>query len=92
LSYILVEALDADGNLCPLAHNPVRFELQGPAVIAGVGNGNPLSTEPFQAASRKLFYGKAMLILRSLEGDAGEVRVTARADGLSSTSSLIHVK
>ena len=83
LCYILVEALDADGTLCPLADNSVRFEVQGPAEIAGVGNGNPLSLEPFHADSRKLFYGKAMLILRTIDGKAGKVRITAESEGLA---------
>jgi hypothetical protein len=83
LCYILVEALDADGTLCPLADNLVQFEIEGPAQIAGVGNGNPLSLEPFQSDSRKLFYGKAMLILRTIDRKAGTVRITAESEGLS---------
>ncbi|UCD51793.1 MAG: DUF4982 domain-containing protein [Phycisphaerales bacterium] len=82
LSYILVEAADKKGDLCPLADNTVQFEVQGPAEIAGIGNGNPLSLEPFQARSHKLFYGKAMLIIRSLEGRRGSIRVTAHSAGL----------
>jgi len=84
LCYILVEALDEKGTLCPLADNLIHFKVDGPAEIAGVGNGNPLSLEPFQAGSRKLFYGKAMLILRTTEGQGGKVRVTAESDGLTS--------
>jgi len=83
LCYILVEALDNKGTLCPLAANPVRFKVEGPAEIAGVGNGNPLSLEPFQSDSRKLFYGKAMLILRMIDGKAGTVHVTAESEGLA---------
>ena len=83
LCYILVEALDDDGTLCPLADNSVRFKVEGPADIAGVGNGNPLSLEPFQSDSRKLFYGKAMLILRTMDMQAGRVRVTAESEGLA---------
>lgn len=82
LSYILVEALDEDGTLCPLADNSIHFEIEGPAVIGGVGNGNPLSLEPFQDSDHSLFYGKAMLILRSVSGRDGEIRVTATSDGL----------
>ncbi len=82
LSYILAEAYDKDGNLCPLADNLINFEIRGPAVIAGVGNGNPRSYEPFVANYRKLFYGKAMLILKSVKGQAGEIEVKAKADGL----------
>lgn len=83
LCYILVEALDADGTLCPLADNSVLFEIDGPAEVAGVGNGNPLSLEPFQSDSRKLFYGKAMLILRTIERKAGKVQITATSEGLT---------
>lgn len=82
LCYILVEALDEKGTLCPLADNSVHFDVEGPADIAGVGNGNPMSFEPFQADSRKLFYGKAMLILQTKEGQGGKVLVTAESDGL----------
>ena len=92
LSYILVEAIDAEGNLCPLADNRLQFGVQGPAVIAGVGNGNPLSLEPFQALTRKLFFGKAMLILRSQYGLEGDVRVTARSNGLEPASVAIKIR
>ncbi|MEL7121456.1 MAG: glycoside hydrolase family 2 TIM barrel-domain containing protein [Bacteroidota bacterium] len=81
LSYILVEALDRDGNLAPLADHSVNIELEGPASIAGVGNGNPQSFAPFQADYVKLFYGKAMIIVRSGK-EMGKVVVKVSADGL----------
>ncbi len=83
LCYILVEALDANDTLCPLADNLIKFKVDGPAEIAGVDNGNPLSYEPFQADYRKLFFGKAMLILRTKEGQTGDIRITAESDGLT---------
>ncbi|MCX5643153.1 MAG: DUF4982 domain-containing protein [Phycisphaerae bacterium] len=91
LCYILVEALDDKGTLCPLADNLVRFKLDGPAEIAAVGNGNPLWIEPFQADYRKLFYGKAMLILRTKAGQGGKVRVTAESDGLTAAEAVVSV-
>jgi len=89
LCYILVEALDQKDNICPLADQLIRFGIEGPAEIAGVGNGNPLSLEPFQADYRKLFYGKAMLILRTKQGQAGQVRVIAESDSLPATEITI---
>jgi hypothetical protein len=56
-----------------------------------VGNGNPLSLEPFQADERRLFFGKAMLILRALEGQRGEMRVSARSDGLKNGNTRVRV-
>ncbi|MGD0573518.1 MAG: beta-galactosidase GalB [Sedimentisphaerales bacterium] len=83
LCYILVEALDANDTLCPLADNLIKFKVDGPAEIAGVANGNPLSYEPFQADYRKLFFGKAMLILRTKQGQPGDIRLIADSDGLT---------
>ncbi|MCB9249458.1 MAG: glycoside hydrolase family 2 protein [Ignavibacteriales bacterium] len=82
LSYILIEALDKNGNLCPLAENEIKIELNGNAEIAGVGNGNPQSLESFQSNKVKLFYGKAMLIVKSLRNKNGEIDVTASSDNL----------
>lgn len=81
LSYVLVEAFDDDGNPAPLADARVTLTVDGPARIAGVGNGNPQSLEPFQADHVDLFYGKAMLIVGSGH-EAGRVRIRATADGM----------
>lgn len=82
LCFITVEILDRDGNLCPLAGNSVRFQVEGPAEIAGVDNGNPRSLAPFQSNQVQAFYGKAMLILRSKEDNPGKVQVIASGNGL----------
>jgi beta-galactosidase len=92
LCYVLVESLDKEGVECPLADHLVRFSIDGPAEIAGVGNGNPMSFEPFQARERKLFQGKAMLILRTLEGEPGTIRIVAASDGLAEDQALCVAK
>ncbi len=92
LCYVLVEAVDADGNLCPLADNLIDFKIDGPAEIAGVGNGNPLSLEPYQADHRKLFFGKAMLIVKADEGPGGDVKITASSDGLAPVTANIDIR
>ena len=90
LSYILIEAVDRSGNLCPFADHLVALNVRGEGQIAGVGNGNPQSMELFQADKVRLFYGKAMLILRSSPAK-GEIRVTASADGMSAVATTIKV-
>jgi len=86
LSYILVEVLDKDGNLCPLANNLIEFEVNGNAKIAAVGNGNPQSLQPFQSNKIKLFYGKAMLIVKSLKDKKGGVTISSSSSGLKDFS------
>jgi len=82
LCFVLVEAYDRNGNLCPLADNLVQFDVKGAGRIAGTGNGDQRSYESFIAPQRKLFYGKAMLILRSHKNNPGRIDVTATSKGL----------
>jgi len=89
LCYVTVDLTDADGTLCPKADNLIRFKVEGPAVIAGVDNGDPQSLEPFQADFRKLFYGKAVLILRSIQGQTGTITVTALGDDVQSGTAQV---
>jgi len=83
LCYLLVEAVDENGTVCPLADNMIRFAADGPGEIVGVGNGDPLSIEPFQAAYCRLFFGKAMLIVRTVSDKSGELHIVAKSDGLA---------
>lgn len=91
LAYILVEAYDEDGNICPLADNEINLEVEGVGTIEGVGNGNPQSLEPFKANKRKLFYGKAMLIVGT-KGEDGKIKVKASSGGLESAEVVLNVK
>ena len=86
LSYVLVEAVDKDGSVCPLAMNDVRFRLDGPATIAGVGNGDHHFPAEFATDHVTLFYGKAMLIVRASEGQGALIRITASSDGFHDTT------
>ena len=92
LCYLTVEALDKDGNLCPLAENKIEFKISGPAEIAGICNGDPVSLESFQADHGKLFFGKTMLVVRTQEGRAGEIKITASADGLQDANVALNAQ
>jgi beta-galactosidase len=82
LSYILVEALDDKGTLCPLADNEIAFTVEGPARLAAAGNGDPMSLAVFTDSTHPLFFGRAVLIVRSDFGKSGPVKVTASSEGL----------
>ncbi len=81
LSYILIEALDEDGNVCPLADNTLHIKVSGPARFTRVGNGNPQSMNSFASESIPLFSGKAMLIVGS-GFEEGDVKVEVSSKGL----------
>lgn len=77
LSFVTVEVVDKDGNLCPNAENQIFFDVKGAASLAGVDNGSQFSLERFQANNRKAFFGKCLVILRSGK-TAGTATLTAK--------------
>ena len=90
LSYLLVEAIDTEGNPHPLANNTIKIDLQGNATIAGVGNGNPQSFEPFQSNTVKLFNGKAMIIIKS-KNKPDTIKIKASSKKLKQNSVTLTV-
>jgi len=81
LSFIAVEAVDGNGQPDPNAEHQVTFGLKGPGVIAAVGNGDMFSEEPYQGNRRKLFHGKALVVVRTSR-TAGALILTASVAGL----------
>jgi beta-galactosidase len=55
LCNILVEALDEKGTLCSLANSLIRFDVEGPAEIADVGNGNTFRLSHFRRTDEGCF-------------------------------------
>lgn len=89
LSFITVEVLDKDNNLCPLSENLINFEIKGNAFIAGVDNGCQTSMERFKDNKRKAFNGKCLVVLQN-NGEKGTATLTANSNGLE--SSTIEIK
>jgi beta-galactosidase len=89
LSFVTVKIEDRDGNFCPLAGNLVHFDVTGPGQIAAVGNGDEATVEPFHANYRKAFNGLALLIVRSRDGQAGQIHIAATSDGLAPATSEV---
>jgi beta-galactosidase len=83
LCFVTVEVVDAEGYLCPNANYAIKFELEGPASIAGVGSGDLTSRESYQANPRRVFQGRGLVVVRS--GDENyRLKLTAKAEGLQS--------
>lgn len=89
LCFVTVEILDKDGNICPKANNQVHFKTDGTGFITGVDNGSPISLERFKDNKRKAFYGKCLVVLQN-NGNDGNIRLEATADGLQPTDIMIN--
>jgi beta-galactosidase len=88
LSYVTVEAIDAAGRLVPTASTRVQFSVEGLGEIAAVGNGDPTDTDSFQSPNRRLFHGRALVILRPTAAAKPNdtISLKASAPGLESAS------
>ncbi|MGH9417822.1 MAG: beta-galactosidase GalA [Terriglobales bacterium] len=78
---VRVEVRDARGRLMPTADNLIRFALDGPGRILGVGNGDPSSHEPDHAAQRSAFNGLCQVLVAPT--GAAPLTLQATADGLA---------
>jgi beta-galactosidase len=86
IAVLKVEAFDQAGRPAPRADDLVRFSVDGPAAIIGVGNGNPTSHEADKAMQRRLFHGLAQAIVQSAGNGRDRITITASADGLKPSS------
>jgi beta-galactosidase len=89
LAFINVEVIDSNGNVVPDCSDLViKYQLEGNAEIAGVGNGNPAEVTSFQLLEKKVFRGKGLVIVRP-KGNMGKIVLKASASGLKNGLVLI---
>jgi len=91
LSFLSITVTDAAGRPVPDAANLIRFKLDGPGVIEGVDNGDPVSAESFKAPYRRAYNGKCLLIVRST-GETGTINVKMEGEGLQSLDYEVKVQ
>ena len=91
LSFIEVDIVDKNGVLVPKAKNLIKFSIGGPAFIAGVDSGDPVSPESFKSNQHTALNGKALCIIQS-NGKKGTITITANAEGLQSSTIQVLTK
>lgn len=61
-TFVEVNVVDKDGNLCPRAENQISFSSD--AHILDTDNGCQTSLERFTDPKRKAFFGKCIVVLK----------------------------
>ena len=89
LSYITVSVTDKDGNIVPDAANNVKFTVEGEGKLVGVDNGKQDDHQSYQDDNRDAFNGQLVAIVQSTK-NAGEITVTASAEGLDPATVTIN--
>lgn len=91
LSFVTVEAVDANGHLDLQANREVRFEISGSGLIAAVGNGDGQDPDSYQGDRRKLYQGRALVVIRASRR-TGTIKLTVKGSGLSDGSLTINAE
>jgi beta-galactosidase len=91
LSFIAVEAVDAEGRLQPHADGEVQFAVSGAGTLAGVANGDGQDPASYAGDRRKLFNGRALIVVRSSR-NAGGINVQAKSAGLREGSTIVQAQ
>jgi len=89
LCYIRVRLLDKQGILVTNKDMKIHFNVTGPAVIAGVGNGDIFSDESWVSDQRMTYQGTCLLILRSTY-KKGDIQITAKSS--QGLHSILNIK
>jgi beta-galactosidase len=88
LCYVTVEIQDSQGLRNPSAGNLVKFEIEGPGKIIGVGSSDPMGNQSFTKPARKAYQGRCQVIIRA-ENKQGEIMLKASSDGLRPSETKI---
>jgi beta-galactosidase len=81
LCYVTLTMMDEEGHVCPLAMDMLTYHVEGSARLMGVANGNQMGHDVFTDETHRLFYGKAVAVLRSIPGTSGPARLYVRSEG-----------
>ena len=74
----------------PSGDKAITFSLEGEGEIAAVGSSNPMSTERYRGNQRQTYRGRCLVVVKS-NGNSGELRLRAQAEGLASAETMIKV-
>jgi beta-galactosidase len=72
LSFVTVEVLDKNGNLCPKADNLLFFDVSGAGKLKAVCNGDPVDQTSFVSKYMRTSNGKMVVTLES-ETKSGKI-------------------
>jgi beta-galactosidase len=82
LTFITVRVTDRKGRTVPRSDNLVSFIVRGPGEIIATDNGDPADMTSFASHSRKVYNGLVLVIVKSVAGKSGTIKVSSGSPGL----------
>ncbi len=91
VAHIMVEVLDQQGRVVPLAENEITFRVEGEGKLIGVDNGDPQSHDSYKVNSCKTFNGLCVAVVQST-ARGGNIRISASSPTLEASAVTIVTK
>ena len=91
LCFITAEAVDREGNLCPLSNNMVFVNVKGNGVLKALCNGDATDQTAFSSNYYRMFNGKMLIVIQATE-EEGDILIEAVGAPLKSNSLTISSK
>lgn len=91
LSFITIEALDADGNVVPNAACDLQASIKGAAAIAATGNADLQDTIPYNSLKFRTWKGRALVVVKSQYKD-GNATLTLTSPEMKSATVQLRTK
>ena len=88
---VTASVVDSQGRVIPTGGPMVRFVVEGPGEVIGLGNGDPNCHEPEKGDRHSLFNGLGQVILRGKAGGSGSLVLHAESAGLKGTTVTLSV-
>ena len=90
--FVNLSVRDAEGLVVPNAKVSVVFSVEGPGEIVATDNGDETDFDDFRKPRRRTFNGWAQVVVRTLPGENGELKVRAESAGLAAALAAVNVK
>jgi beta-galactosidase len=81
VAHLTFQIVDANDQIVPTAGNEITLDIDGPARIIGMDNGDPTDHDSFKSNHHKAFNGLCLAILQT-NRQSGSIHVTAHSPGL----------
>ena len=91
LDYVSIELTDDDGILRPLGDREITVTVSGAGTLLGFGSAQPITDQGFARDRHSTYWGRSLAVIRAGHS-AGDVTITATADGCESVTLVVPVQ
>lgn len=91
MAFVVIEIVDADGNIVPLADNSLNVSISGNAQLKALGNADIKDEDPYTDSCHRAWKGRALAAVKS-NGKKGNATIKVSSPLLKTKSMKLNFK